>query len=193
MATATHTRLGREERRAAILDGATVAFAAGGYAGTSMAEIAAAAGVSHLIVYRHFAGKEELYEAVLQRARATLAAELEVDGAFGRYGPTPGALLAAARADVAAFRVLWRHAAREPEFARLTDAARSTLLRSTSDALRTMVGPDLLRWASRATVAFLVDAVLVWIEDGEPRYDERFIAATEAALRAGIRSWAKPE
>ncbi|MGZ6977296.1 MAG: hypothetical protein ACXVJW_04255, partial [Acidimicrobiia bacterium] len=63
---------------------------------------------------------------------------------------------------------------------------------STSDALRSVVGRDHLQWASRATVAFLVDAVLVWVEDGDPRHDARFVAATEAALRAGIRSWAKP-
>lgn len=192
MARTTRTRLGRSERRAAILDGATTAFAVGGYAATSVAEIADAAGVSHLIVYRHFTAKEELYGAVLDRAVEMLAAELAADGTFGRYGPTVRGLLTAARADIAAFRVLWRHAAREPEFSSHTDAARSMLLQSTSDALRSVVGPDHLRWASRATVAFLVDAVLVWVEEGDRRHDERFVAATEAALRAGIRSWAKP-
>ncbi len=48
----------------------------GGYAATSMADVAAATGVSHLIVYRHFDSKEELYEAVLERALELLAEAL---------------------------------------------------------------------------------------------------------------------
>ncbi|MGH8982505.1 MAG: helix-turn-helix domain-containing protein, partial [Acidimicrobiia bacterium] len=68
VAAGPRKRLGRVARRAAILDAAASAFAAGGYAATSMADIASAAGVSHLIVYRHFESKECLYEAVLERA-----------------------------------------------------------------------------------------------------------------------------
>jgi AcrR family transcriptional regulator len=192
VAAGPRKRLGRVERRAAILDAAASAFAAGGYAATSMADIASAAGVSHLIVYRHFESKERLYEAVLERAVEALDAALSAAGATGRYGPTPGALLAAARADIGAFRVLWRHAAREPEFAHRADETRDRVLKLTAAALAPIVAPEHARWAARATVAYLVEAVLVWIEDGDGRFDARFVAATEAALRAGVRSWARP-
>jgi AcrR family transcriptional regulator len=188
---ATQTRMRRPERRAAIIDGAATAFARGGFAATSMAEIAAAAGVSHLIVYRHFDSKETLYEAVLERALELLTAAVADEGAIGSHGPTPAALLAAARADRSMFEVLWRHATREPEFARYADRARDLLCDATETALAPHVAPEHLRWAARATNGYVVEAVLVWVEDGDPRYDDRFIAATNAALKAGVRSWAK--
>jgi AcrR family transcriptional regulator len=188
----TGKRLRRPERRAAILDAAAHAFAPAGYAATSMADIAQAAGVSHLIVYRHFETKEQLYEGVLERARATLAEALCAEGATGSHGPTPAALLRAARVDTASFRVLWRHAAREPQFARHADRAREHLLELTATALAPSVAPDFARWAARATVAYVIESVLVWVEDGDEHYDGRFVASTQAALRAGIRSWSRP-
>jgi hypothetical protein len=41
-AAPTRRRLGREQRRAAIIEGAATAFARGGFAGTSMADISPA-------------------------------------------------------------------------------------------------------------------------------------------------------
>ncbi len=185
------TRLKRPERRAAIIDGAAAAFAKGGYAATSMAEVAFAAGVSHLIVYRHFDSKEALYNSVLARAVDHLSDALCGDGAVGRLGPTPATVLHAARADHDAFVILWRHAGREPEFTHWNERSRKMLLDTTAVALRPHVARADLRWATRATVAYLVEAVLVWIEDGDPRFDERFVVATNAALRAGVTSWTK--
>ena len=191
IAPPTRRRLGRDARRGAIIEGASVAFARGGYAGTSMAEISVSVEVSHLIVYRHFDSKEVLYDAVLEHALERLEEALSADRAVGTYGPTPAVLLAAARADRAAFEVLWRHATREPDFARFADRARDLLRDATEIALAPHVAADHLRWAARATVAYLVEAVLVWVEDGDQRLDERFVAATNAALRAGVRSWAR--
>lgn len=157
-----------------------------------MAEIAAAAEVSHLIVYRHFESKQSLYEAVLEHARAALADAFAVRGAIGRYGPAPAALLSAARADPYSFQVLWRHAAREPEFVHHTDAAGELVRDVAANAQAPIVASEHARWAARATVSFLIDSVLAWVEDGDERLDERFVAATEAAMRAGVRVWAKP-
>ncbi len=188
---ATQTRMRRPERRAAIIDGAAGAFARGGYAATSMADVAAASGVSHLIVYRHFASKAVLYEAVLERALELLDGALSDERAIGSHGPTPAALLGTARADRSMFEVLWRHATREPDFARFADRGRDRLRDATETALAPHVAAAHLRWAVRATNAYVVEAVLVWVEDGDARYDERFVAATNAALKAGVRSWAK--
>jgi len=44
----------RAERREQILAAATVAFARGGFAGTGLADIATEAGVTRVILYRHF-------------------------------------------------------------------------------------------------------------------------------------------
>src|SRR3954451_1501963 len=48
-------------KRRAMLDAATTAFLRNGYAGTSMDEIAALAGVSKQTVYKHFDSKERLF------------------------------------------------------------------------------------------------------------------------------------
>jgi TetR/AcrR family transcriptional repressor of mexJK operon len=57
------TRTARKRR--AIMDAATEAFLRGGYRGTSMDEIAAAAGVSKQTVYKQFADKERLFVEIV--------------------------------------------------------------------------------------------------------------------------------
>ena len=51
-------------------------FASRGYAGTSMAEIAAAAGVSKATVFHHYRSKRALYEALLGDAFAGFREQL---------------------------------------------------------------------------------------------------------------------
>jgi TetR/AcrR family transcriptional repressor of mexJK operon len=53
-------------KRAAILDAAKRLFVAQGFAGVSMDQIAADAGVSKLTVYSHFGDKEALFAAAVQ-------------------------------------------------------------------------------------------------------------------------------
>jgi AcrR family transcriptional regulator len=61
--TATKTRSRREE----ILDEATQLFAERGYEGTSMADLAEKVGLRKASLFHHFASKEVLYAAVLER------------------------------------------------------------------------------------------------------------------------------
>jgi AcrR family transcriptional regulator len=62
--------LGPERRRPLVLDAAFGLFLERGYEGTSMAAVAEAAGVTKPVVYACFAGKEELFEALLEREEA---------------------------------------------------------------------------------------------------------------------------
>src|SRR5262252_6176994 len=103
----------REQTTRRILDGAASAFAKGGFTGTSMEEIAAAAGVSKLLLYRDFAGKRELYQAVLARTQRRLTDSVDL---AARRDWLPE-VLATARADPDGFTLMFRHAVREPEFA----------------------------------------------------------------------------
>src|SRR5215468_4684522 len=75
----------RDEQRARILDGARAVFARRGMAAT-MAEVAAAAGVSQGLAYRYFASKDELFRALV--AEAMRPDDLLVD-----TSATPGAQL----------------------------------------------------------------------------------------------------
>jgi AcrR family transcriptional regulator len=67
-----------EATRAALLDEATALFAQRGYAATSLEDVASASRVTRGAVYHHFAGKQALFEAVLdaqeERAMAAVAA-----------------------------------------------------------------------------------------------------------------------
>src|ERR1700712_2101742 len=59
-------RLPAVERRALILEVARGLFARNGFQGTGTTEIAAAAGCSEPIIYKHFASKQALFAAVIE-------------------------------------------------------------------------------------------------------------------------------
>jgi AcrR family transcriptional regulator len=66
-----------------VLDAAGRLFGAHGYDATRLEQIAAAAGVTKPILYRHFASKEDLYLALLARHRddlPTFTAGLSLEG-----------------------------------------------------------------------------------------------------------------
>jgi AcrR family transcriptional regulator len=70
--TAPQRRLPVAERRALIIEAAGRLFGERGYERTRLDEIAAAAGVTKPIVYRHFDSKRDLYLALLDRHREDL-------------------------------------------------------------------------------------------------------------------------
>ncbi len=64
-ATPTPTRMSATDRRAQLLDVAIDLFSRKGFGGTTTKQIAAAAGVTEAIIFRHFATKQDLYKAIL--------------------------------------------------------------------------------------------------------------------------------
>ena len=159
-------RMPRAQRREQILDAATRAFARAGFAATGLDEIAAEAGITHVILYRHFDSKAALYRAVLDRACQRLAGATGADD-FG--DDAIPALVRAAAADPDGFRLLFRHAAREPEFRELTDsltaASREVAERNLARLIPT--GPW-LAWAARLIPALTAEAVIAWLDAGRP-------------------------
>jgi hypothetical protein len=127
---------------------------------------------------------------VLQGAFGRFAAALGGAPEPGGYGVGARALLAAARADEDGFRLLWRHAWREARFARYADALRRRAVAAARSALADRVPPESLEWAAHAVVGYLVEAVLNWLEFGDPSRDEQLADATNHALRAGVHAWA---
>jgi AcrR family transcriptional regulator len=82
---ATKSRLPAAERRELILRAAMNRFGATGYDATRLDDIAADAGVTKPILYRHFGSKKGLYLAVLARHREdlpTFLADLPADLPF---------------------------------------------------------------------------------------------------------------
>ena len=70
--TAARPRLHSEERRATIVEAAGRLFGGRGYDATTLEDVAAAAGVTKPILYRHFESKRDLYLALLRRHRDDL-------------------------------------------------------------------------------------------------------------------------
>ena len=66
----------RTDRCLAIMRAAEGLFASKGYANTSIADIAKAAGVSKALVYHHFADKDELFRQIVEDVRAPTAEKL---------------------------------------------------------------------------------------------------------------------
>lgn len=185
--------LPREERRASILRGAADAFARTGFAQTSMDDVAAACGVTKLIVYRHFDAKEELYRAILQRVFDRLGEELESGLSSGRSrGLGASTLLVVAREDPAAFTLLWRQAAREPQFADYAAELRSISVEVVRQLAALDRGdPVLDRWMAEAVFAWLVEATLTWLDVGDESRDDEWVERTTDGLRALRDSWAR--
>ena len=159
-------RLRRIERREQILAAATRAFARAGFTATSLNDIAAEAGITRVILYRHFESKADMYRAVLDRACTRLA---ETVGT-GDYGEDAIAVLvAAACADPDAFRLLFRHAAREPEFRDQADALTTASAEVARRDLAAQIpaGPW-LDWAARLVPAVATEAVIAWLDAGQP-------------------------
>ena len=162
-------RMPRAQRREQILEAATRAFARGGFANTGLDAIAAEAGVTPVILYRHFASKADLYRDVIESGHARLR------GATGGHDfdeASIPALIRAAAADPDAFRLLYRYAAREPEFREMID----TLVESSTEITRRHlagIADDRWRnWAARLLPAMTIDAVIAWLDAGQPDPDQ---------------------
>jgi AcrR family transcriptional regulator len=159
-------RLRRAERREQILAAATQAFARAGFAATSLDDIAAQAGVSRAILYRHFDSKTDLYRAVLDRACERLARTV---GTGDFTAGSIDALVGAAAEDPDGFRLLFHHAAREPEFRAEMGRFRHAMVSIARRQLAAMI-PDRswAEWAARLAPTVAVEAVMAWLDAGQP-------------------------
>ncbi len=178
--------LDRPARREAILLAAATAFALRGFAATSMDDVAAEAGISRLILYRHFDSKEALYSAVLERVHGRFTEEFIAGIEERRALSAIKALLVVARENPAAVVLLWRHAAREPQFAAYAEAFRERTVDFARALLRVAGFSGRLRerWAAETLVSFVFDALLHWLEEGSPGRDEEFLELMAVSIPA---------
>jgi len=184
----------RPERAASIVAAAARAFARRGYAGTSMDDVAAEAGVTKIILYRHHNTKKDIYIAALDATWQRL-----VDSSQLGYDTEAGlrALLAAARRDAAGFTLLFRHAVREPEFAAYAQQLVGQTVQVAEETLADSVrDPRLRAWLARGVTDLVLNSVLEWITTGDPARDDEaagLLFQTAAAVIVHHRSRAVPE
>jgi AcrR family transcriptional regulator len=183
--------LRRDERRAQLLRAAAHAFLEGGFAATSLDDVAIAAGVTKMIIYRHFDSKRDLYQEVLRDTRDRIRARI---GAPDQYGPhTTRELALAARDDPDGFRLLYRHALREPDFASYADEMNSTASLNSDSTLRGLIpDPGRRAWVAQLLPAIAADTILTWLDTGQPVSVDTLTLAATTAMNAIVTSATMP-
>lgn len=153
-------RMSAQERRASILRAARGEFSRSGFHGASTARIAAAAGCSEPMLYKHFAGKQALFGAVL--TEVSTAMEAQIDEALSQPGDPlenwlaflPGAMGSALYAEMVGLRKL-AVTLDEPQILdelragteRLHERARNAIRRAKQEGtVRPDVDPDYVAW-----------------------------------------------
>ena len=160
--------LKRPERRRALIAAAARAFAKGGYAATNLDDVAAEAGVSRVLIYRHFDSKTHLYEAVLEDISDQLR---HATGHPDHLTPTSlEALVTVAQDNPDGFRLFFRQSGQEPEFRQHADALRAAMTATAEPYLREAIHDEAqLQWAAQLIPTVAVEAVIAWLDAGTPQ------------------------
>lgn len=178
-------RLPRAERREQTLDAATRAFARAGFDATGLDEVASEAGISRVLLYRLFESKTDLYRAVLDRACTRLSDTVGADDFTEHSIP---ALLRAAAQDPDGFRLLFRYAAREPQFREYTDSLATASTEVAHKHLAAVIpDPRWASWAAQLIPTATIEAVIAWLDAGKPDPDhaaDRVAAAVHGIIAA---------
>jgi AcrR family transcriptional regulator len=174
-------------RRRRLIDAAAKVFAARGFEATSMDDIAHEAGAGKPTLYRYFAGKEALFEAVFIDALDTLEARLDVaEATTSGHAETLLAMLlpiaAMFREHVASLRGL-------SDAASGADRTRRRILRQRRGHIEVRIAEILAR-AQEAGALRIADPKLaarliigmVWSGSTSADYDDEDVARAIAAL-----------
>jgi hypothetical protein len=113
--------------------------------------------------------------------------------AAGADGASARAMLRTARADPDGFRLLWRHAAREPQFAEYAQELREHAVDASRAMLQGRVDATLHEWAAHTMVGYVVEATLSWLEYGDPARDDEFVTLTTEGAKVAIGRWAQAD
>ncbi|MBF9129091.1 TetR/AcrR family transcriptional regulator [Plantactinospora sp. S1510] len=184
-------RLPRAQRREQILATATKAFARNGFTATGLDDIATEAGVTRVILYRHFDSKTDLYEAVLDRFYVVLRDHV-AEPVGGFTDASLDGLLKAAIAEPAGFRLMFVHSAREPEFKARAEHFRREMTEAAHLQISKVVGDQAwARWAAQLAPTAATEAIIAWLDAGQPDPDlaadrvRQVIAGVITAAAAG--------
>lgn len=173
-----------ENRREALLDAAAAMFAAKGFDGTSIRDIAGAVGMLPGSLYYHFKSKEELLLAVYRKGVARF--EAAIDEALGRTVDEPWQAIEAACAAHLSILLDGGDYARivNPEFVRsfppemlpVLNAERDRYERHFEKLIAALpLGPETDRWLFKVSLFGSLNWSQTWYRKG--RYTPRDIAA----------------
>lgn len=193
------TRLDPDARRAAILEAAAQAFAQHPYPEVTVSSIASGAGASEALLYRYFAGKDELYAEVLRLVIARL-----LDRQAAALARLPAEVPVRDRVREATVVYLDHIAGHPTAWALPLDrpgseppaatAIRADTRREYVDRLRALLAPSAQtrhEYALWGYFGFLDAACLRWVERGCPEADRwPLVDAALGALEGALGDWA---
>ncbi len=180
-------RLSGKARRQAILSAAKAVFGSAGYHETTTRDIAAAAGVSEALLYQHFQGKRQLFEAVIHEAAAGL--EHRLTQASAAPEPLQAALeayFAFVEDEADLYRVFFRQALQaDPAFQDLYRRLSSRYLELCRASLGLAAGlpEDRAEIVAHALAGMVTELGLWWLES---RRDRAAIVAHAARMGRAI-------
>lgn len=165
-----------------------------------MDEVAEAAGVAKMILYRFFGSKDALVHAVLSDVVDDVieADAIEVDWWTDRIPLT----LCSARGKSDAFLLLVRHASHDAEYGthyeRLFGVIRDRTLARNAEAFRPLVEgefdpPVSAAFLAESVTSLFLDAYGRWLETGDPQRDEAFVRWICRSVEALTYYWARGE
>jgi AcrR family transcriptional regulator len=196
---ADRRRLAPDERRESIALAAGRLFAARGYAGTRLDDVAAAAGVTKPIVYRHFASKKALYLALLDKHRADLPTFFD---AAGDTDGSPRVVVRAildgwldyVRVNQHAWKMLFRDSSGDDEIrdvrAEVSLRAREVLAGFVAEAAGDSMPAEQVEPTAELLTSGLAGLALWWIDNPEvpkPVVLEVAARASAGAIAGGLR------
>lgn len=190
--TAERRRLTGEERRATIVEAAGRLFGERGYDGARLDQIATAAGVTKPILYRHFADKQALYMALLERHRDDLGGFL---AAFPGEGSDEERLRAVVELWVSyveshcyAWQMIFRDSGGGPRVRALrrevNDRAREVLVEIIRSQSRVPIRPRELEPLAQLISQGMASVVLWWLDN--PGISRAAIVDAIARVWAGL-------
>jgi AcrR family transcriptional regulator len=174
-------RLGRSERHQALVEAAAALVAQGDVEAVSMEAVAARAGVSRPLVYKHFANRHELLAAVYRQEAAALDAEIvravqAADGFEDVIRTFIRAVLAGAASRGGTFATLRRAGARDANLRReQRDRDRRTIRYFARLAVRDFHLPERQARAALAVLLAGIDSILAQWHGHPTEQQERFL------------------
>jgi len=177
------------ERREAFMQVAAAVFRKHGLAGATMEQVAAAAGVTKVVLYRRFPSKDALILAIFSETIRRL--KLQDIKPWSGYGAGMRKSLEAARSFEDGFILLVRNGDQDPAYR----AAHQSLRERTGVRLRALLWypdrpppaserPALLELSLEPMISFCNDALAYWVEKGDPSKDELFVRWCGQMIRA---------
>ena len=166
-------RLPAAQRRETLIAAASELFAQRGYDHVSLDEVAQRAGVTKVIVYRHFASKKELYMQLLcahrDRLLHTLAAGLAVPGPLVERVPAVAdAWFAYVESNPFAWAMLFQDVTGDPEIrafhANMRDTARAAIVGLVAAENTLQLKPETLEPVAEVLRSGMTGLALWWLD-----------------------------